>query len=128
MYVIVACTFLVLMRIDSSMARNASSNNTSLLPLLDDSSYNITHQLEKKADFLYTAVQEYIRDAEEDNKPELIILWKKMKEDEQNHLKMLKKELVGQVRQSRLDRLENSMRTMRMPRVDSLGGDTISNV
>jgi hypothetical protein len=37
-------------RIDSSMARNASSNNTSLLPLLDDSSYNIIHQLEKKAD------------------------------------------------------------------------------
>jgi hypothetical protein len=116
------------MRIDSSMARNALSNNTSLPPLLDDSSYNITHQLEKKADFLYTAVQEYIRDAEEDNKPELIILWKKMKEDEQNHLKMLKEELVGQVRQSRLDRLENSMPTMRMPRVDSLGGDTISNV
>ncbi len=116
------------MRIDSSMARNASSNNTSLPTLLDDSSYNITHQLEKKADFLYTADQEYIRDAEEDNKPELIILWKKMKEDEQNHLKMLKKELVGQVRQSRLDRLENSMRTMRMPRVDSLCGDTISNV
>jgi hypothetical protein len=50
MHVIVACTFLVLMRIDSSMARNASSNNTSLLPLLDDSSYNIIHQLEKKAD------------------------------------------------------------------------------
>jgi hypothetical protein len=62
------------------MARNASSNNTNLPTLLDDSSYNITHQLEKKADFLYTAVQEYIRDAEEDNKPELIILWKKMKE------------------------------------------------
>ena len=120
--------FLVLMRIDSSMAGNASSNNTSLPTLLDDSSYNIIHQLEKKADFLYTAVQEYIRDAEEDNKPELIILWKKMKEDEQNHLKMLKEELVGQVRQSRLDRLENSVPTMRMPRVDSLGGDTISNV
>jgi hypothetical protein len=120
--------FLVLMRIDSRMASNASSNNTSLPNLLDDSSYNIIHQLEKKAYFLYTAVQEYIRDAEEDNKPELIILWKKMKEDKQNHLKMLKEELVGQVRQSRLDRLENSVPTMRIPKVDSLGGDTISNV
>jgi hypothetical protein len=67
MHVIVACTFFSFKRIDSSMARNASSNNTSLPPLLDDySSYNIIiHQLEKKADFLYTAVQEYIRDSEE---------------------------------------------------------------
>jgi hypothetical protein len=50
MHVIVACTFFSFKRIDSSMARNASSNNTILLPLLDDSSYNIIHQLEKKAD------------------------------------------------------------------------------
>jgi hypothetical protein len=50
MHVIVACTFFSFKRIDSSMARNASSNNTSLFPLLDDSSYNIIHQLEKKAD------------------------------------------------------------------------------
>jgi hypothetical protein len=50
MHVIVACTFFSFKRIDSSMARNASSNNTSLLPLLDDFSYNIIHQLEKKAD------------------------------------------------------------------------------
>lgn len=54
-----------------------------------------------------------------------------MEKDERRRTKsskMLEEELVGQVRQSRLDRLENSVPTMRMPRVDSLGGDTISNV
>jgi hypothetical protein len=51
--------------------------------------YDIIHQLEKKADFLYSAVHKYIRDAEKDNKPELLKLWSTIKEDEQNHLKML---------------------------------------
>jgi hypothetical protein len=32
-----------------------------------------------------------MRDAEKDNKPELIKIWNKIKEDEQNHLIMLKK-------------------------------------
>jgi hypothetical protein len=110
------------------MALSTSSNNTTLPALLDDSSYNLILQLAKKADLLYPAVEKYIRDAEEDNKPELIILWKKMKEDEQNHLKMPKEEHVGEVRQRRLYILENSVPTMRMPRVDSPSGDTIGNV
>lgn len=47
----------------------------------EDSSYNIIHQLQKKADFLYSQVGQYIRDAEKANKPELIKLWKTIKED-----------------------------------------------
>ncbi len=47
-------------------------------PLLEDSTYNVIHQLKKKADFLYSAVEEYIRDADKDNKPELLKLRKEL--------------------------------------------------
>jgi hypothetical protein len=59
-------------------------------------------QIEKKADFLYSSVEKYIRDAEKDKKPEIVKLWSTMKEDEQEHLKMLRKQLVWEVRENRL--------------------------
>ena len=70
-------------------------------PLLQDSEYNVIHQLEKKADFLYSAVEEYIRDAEKDNKPELLNLWNTIREDEQNHLKMLRNELIQEIKENK---------------------------
>jgi rubrerythrin len=80
------------------MSKSLNSENK---PLLEDSIYNIIHQLEKKADFLYSAVNKYIRDAEKDNKPELLKLWSTIKEDEQNHLKMLRDELVREVKENK---------------------------
>jgi glutamate mutase epsilon subunit len=80
------------------MSKSLNSENK---PLLEDSIYNIIHQLEKKADFLYSAVDKYIRDAEKDNKPELLKLWRTIKEDEQNHLKMLRDELVREVKENK---------------------------
>ena len=71
--------------------------NQKIKPLIHDSEYNVIHQLEKKADFLYSAMEKYIRDAEKDNKPELVKLWNMIKEDEQNHLKMLRTELSERV-------------------------------
>ncbi|HJU95676.1 MAG TPA: hypothetical protein VJ643_06555 [Nitrososphaera sp.] len=68
-------------------------------PLLQDSEYNVIKQLEREADFLYSAVEDYIRDAEKDNKPELVKLWNTIKEDEQNHLKMLRSELIKEIKQ-----------------------------
>jgi rubrerythrin len=69
-------------------------------PLLQDSDYNVIKQLEKEADFLYSAVEDYIRDAEKDNKPELVKLWNTIKEDEQNHLRMLRNELIKEIKQN----------------------------
>ncbi len=69
--------------------------------LLEDSTFNVIRQLEKKADFLYTSVENYVRDAEKDNKPELINMWNTIKEDEQNHLKMLREELVREVKENK---------------------------
>jgi rubrerythrin len=70
--------------------------------LLEDSTFNIISQLEKKADFLYSSVEKYMRDAEKDSKPELVKMWNKIKEDEQNHLKMLREELVKEAKENRL--------------------------
>lgn len=70
-------------------------------PLLQDSEYNVIKQLEKEADFLYLAVEKYIRDAEKDNKPELVKLWNTLKEDEQNHLKMLRNQLIKEIKQNK---------------------------
>jgi chaperonin cofactor prefoldin len=55
-------------------------------PLLQDSEYNVIKQLEKEADFLYSAIEKYIRDAEKDNKP---------------HLKMLRNELIKEIKQNK---------------------------
>jgi rubrerythrin len=70
--------------------------------LLEDSTFNIISQLEKKADFLYSSVEKYVRDAEKDNKPELAKLWNTIKDDEQNHLKMLREELIRVAKESSL--------------------------
>jgi len=62
--------------------------------LLVDSTFNTIGQLEKKADFLYSSVEKYVRDSKKDNMPELAKLWTSIKEDDQIHLKMLREELV----------------------------------
>lgn len=68
--------------------------------MLRDSSYDIIHQLEKTTDFLYSAAEKYLRDAEKHCKPELVKLWNSIKEDDQNHLKMLRNELIKEVKEN----------------------------
>lgn len=70
--------------------------------LLEDSTFNVITQIEKKADFLYSSVEKYMRDAEKDSKPELVKLWNTIKEDEQNHLKMLREELIREAKEDKL--------------------------
>lgn len=78
-------------------------SNEKSAALLEDSTFNVISQIEKKADFLYGSVEKYIRDAEKDNKPELLSLWSSIKTDEQNHLKMLREELVREVKERKLE-------------------------
>lgn len=79
-----------------------TTSSSKASPLLEDSSFNLITQIGKKADFLYSSVEKYIRDAEKDNKPELVKLWNTIKEDEQNHLKMLREELIKEVKENKL--------------------------
>ena len=80
-----------------------SGSQSSDKPLLWVSEYDVIQQLKKKADFLYSAMEKYIRDAEKDKKPELVKLWNTIKEDEQNHLNMLRNELIKEINQSKLE-------------------------
>ena len=42
-----------------------------------------------------------MRGAEKDNKPKLVKLWNTIKENEQNHLKMLREELIQEVSENK---------------------------
>jgi hypothetical protein len=53
--------------------------------------------MEKKADFLHSVVNQYIRDADKENRPELVNLWNTIKEDEQRHMELLKEELAKEI-------------------------------
>ena len=59
--------------------------------------------LRKRLIFYIRLWKKYIRDAEKDNKPELVKLWNTIKEDEQNHLKMLRKELIELVSENKFE-------------------------
>jgi hypothetical protein len=57
---------------------------------LDNTTYDILSALGKDADFLYDTVDKYISDAESANKPELVELWKTIRNERQKHVDMLK--------------------------------------
>jgi hypothetical protein len=57
---------------------------------LDNTTYNILSALGKDADFLYDTVDKYIREAENANTPELVELWKTIRNERQKHVDMLK--------------------------------------
>jgi hypothetical protein len=57
---------------------------------IDNSTYNIMSALGKDADFLYDTIDKYIRDAESANKPELVELWKTIRNDRHKHVDMLR--------------------------------------
>lgn len=66
---------------------------------MHDCCFDIMTQAEKKADFLYSAADRYIQDAQTANRPELANLWSTIKQDEQRHLNMLKQELAKDIQQ-----------------------------
>ncbi|HEX7258944.1 MAG TPA: hypothetical protein VF242_12880 [Nitrososphaeraceae archaeon] len=57
---------------------------------LDNITYDILSSLGKDAEFLYDTVDKYIRDAENANTPELVELWKTIRNERQKHVDMLK--------------------------------------
>lgn len=69
---------------------------------MDNACFDIMTQAEKKADFLYSAVDRYIDDAQAANRPELVNMWNTIRQDEQKHLQMLKEALAKDVREGRL--------------------------
>jgi hypothetical protein len=71
-----------------------SSTSTSEL---SDTAYDILKVLGKDADFLYDTIEKYIKDAETANKPELVKIWRTIKEDRKRHMHLLKEALEKEI-------------------------------
>ena len=57
---------------------------------LNDRTYDILRALGKDASFLYDTINKYISDAEKDDRPDLVDMWKIIKKDREKHIHMLK--------------------------------------
>ncbi len=61
--------------------------------LLSNCNYNLTKQLEKKLHFLW-AIDNYIKDAENEGNSKCAEIFRKIKADEERHVEMLKQEIA----------------------------------
>ena len=56
----------------------------------------------KEANFLYSAVDTYIQDAQREGRQDLVSLWNQMKSDKQKHLQMLRSALEKEAKEDKL--------------------------
>ncbi|HVX02706.1 MAG TPA: hypothetical protein VHA09_06095 [Nitrososphaera sp.] len=68
---------------------------------LTNSTYDLIMALATDADFLYSTVDSYIADARNDNRSDLVGVWNTIKQDKQNHMKMLREALAIDAKQER---------------------------
>jgi hypothetical protein len=59
--------------------------------------YDILRAMGEDAEFLYDAIDTYIKDAQNANKSNLVDTWNKIKTDRQNHINMLKDALEQEI-------------------------------
>ena len=77
-----------------------SNNNESTQ--LRNSTYNILSALGREADFLYSTVNKYIQDAQNDGNTLLVDLWNQIKQDKQRHLSRLMECLEKEAKDEKL--------------------------
>jgi hypothetical protein len=65
---------------------------------LDNSTYNVLSALGRESDFLYSTVDKYIQDAQNDGNTQLVDLWNQIKQDKQEHLSKLMECLKKEVK------------------------------
>lgn len=64
---------------------------------LSNTMYDILKVMGKDAEFLYDTIDNYIEDAKNANKSELVNTWNKIKDDRLNHVNMLKEALEKEI-------------------------------
>ena len=69
---------------------------------LENSTYNILSALGKEAQFLYSTIDTYIHDADQDNRSHLVEIWKTMKQDRQKHVQILREALEKEAQEEKL--------------------------
>jgi rubrerythrin len=81
------------------MAKSTTKDETTKL---ENSTYNILIALGKEAQFLYSAIDTYISDAQKDNNSELQSTWNTIKEDRKRHMDMLRSALEREAKEQKL--------------------------
>ena len=69
---------------------------------IQNSTYNILSALGREADFLYSTVDKYIQDAQNDGRQNLVDLWNEIKQDKQRHLSRLRECLEQEAKDNKL--------------------------
>jgi hypothetical protein len=77
------------------------SNNTQNTKL-SNSTYNILSAMGREANFLYSTVDKYIQDAQNDRRQNLVDLWNEIKQDKQKHLSRLRECLQQEAKDDKL--------------------------
>jgi hypothetical protein len=85
-------------KVEESSIPSGKDENTKL----ENSTYNILMAMGKEANFLYSTIDTYIKDAERDGREYLVELWNEMKKDKQNHLRMLRQALEKETEEKKL--------------------------
>lgn len=60
---------------------------------LSNRTFDIVQALAYDADFLYDTVNAYIRDAQNENRQDLVDMWTTIRQDRERHVQMLKEAL-----------------------------------
>jgi rubrerythrin len=77
-------------------------SNNSENTQLRNSTYNVLSALGREADFLYSTVNKYIQDAQNDGNTQLVDLWNQIKQDKQRHLSRLMECLEKEAKDEKL--------------------------
>ncbi|HET6589690.1 MAG TPA: hypothetical protein VFG45_05960 [Candidatus Nitrosocosmicus sp.] len=78
-------------------------SNTSQTTKLENSTYNILSAMGREADFLYSTVNRYIQDAQNDGRQKLVDVWNEIKQDKQKHLSKLRECLEQEAKDDKLN-------------------------
>jgi hypothetical protein len=68
---------------------------------LENSTFNVITALNKEASFLYSTIDTYIKDAEKDERPDLVRVWDTIKQDKEKHIQMLRESLSKEAKEER---------------------------
>jgi hypothetical protein len=82
----------------------SGSTSKSEATQLENTTYNILAAVGKDADFLYSTIGTYIRDAQKANRSDLVDIWNTIKQDRQRHLQMLRQALEKEAKEQKLSR------------------------
>jgi hypothetical protein len=69
---------------------------------LDNTTHNLISAHERGADFLYSIVEIYIKDARRESRLQAKEIWKTMKDDKRKHVRMLRKALSKEATENKM--------------------------